>query len=139
MCEVTCLTEYIPLQQGLRLIFSFPLFSSIKTHRVYSITTRIKTWMLRNALHCYSTHRVYSITTRIKTITLQSCLLHMISHRVYSITTRIKTLLSRVSTPCLSCPHRVYSITTRIKTLYKALCCSSIKNVSQSIFHYNKD
>ena len=38
------LTEYIPLQQGLRLLcISFPYFFYKRTHRVYSITTRIKT------------------------------------------------------------------------------------------------
>ena len=44
------LIEYIPLQQGLRLLFFFYTLYFFITHWVYSITTRIKTFLnfLRN-------------------------------------------------------------------------------------------
>ena len=106
------LIEYIPLQQGLRLIKIFHFTFLLKAHWVYSITTRIKTF-LPIFLH-WKSH----------------------SHWVYSITTRIKTFPDK-DISRLALPHWVYSITTRIKT--KNAIAPKIIIYSLSIFHYNKD
>ena len=67
------LTEYIPLQQGLRHIEVSDFLHISLSHRVYSITTRIKTTLLyKYPCKVSYSHRVYSITTRIKTSGVKS-------------------------------------------------------------------
>ena len=62
------LIEYIPLQQGLRLQQCLCGNIGKFSHWVYSITTRIKTFLLHEVYQKSPSHWVYSITTRIKTL-----------------------------------------------------------------------
>ena len=63
------LTDYLPLQQGLRLLVtSFFTKETSSTHRLSSTTTRIKTTIIEINLELNaSAHRLSSTTTRIKT------------------------------------------------------------------------
>ena len=62
------LIEYLPLQQGLRHSFGRLRLLQTLSHRVSSITTRIKTSQRKRKSKYLTSHRVSSITTRIKTL-----------------------------------------------------------------------
>ncbi len=152
------LSEYIPLEQGLRPLWKSLYSISHSTQWVYSIRTRIKTDRRLSSLSELLTQWVYSIRTRIKTYGLLPFLTSSFPQWVYSIRTRIKTVLVYFVTylkilseyipleqglrPRLNCStvkvskktQWVYSIRTRIKTI-STIKILSVHQLSVSIFH----
>ncbi len=107
--------DYLPLQQGLRLSGKVDFLAVLDGQRLSSITTRIKTiHLLIFSVNC-SHVRDY--------LPLQQGLRLKAPNGVLHNATR---------------SQRLSSITTRIKTSVK-VSTHNERNMSETIFHYNKD
>ena len=130
--------DYLPLQQGLRLLFhSFISLNLMCVKDYLPLQQGLRPQnMVYPTFHSGGVRDYLPLQQGLRPI-FSSPTITARSQRLSSITTRIKTKGSP-TIELLRCCQRLSSITTRIKTS-GFLCKRTLFWPSETIFHYNKD
>ena len=126
--------EYLPLEQGLRLVLHSVSLNDCHSQRVSSIRTRIKTATNHLVILPSSVREYLPLEQGLRPTEALMTEIERVSQRVSSIRTRIKTPMKTPKNVTVN-SQRVSSIRTRIKTEWTTPLHRCVDVKSESIFH----